>query len=157
MNQPLDPRVQENNELQNQVQFNDDDEKKLYSNEQQNNNLSEGPKEYQTNIPMTENTNGNNISENNYKPYKQSEVRVNDQKNYIYDKVDYETYDIIKILIVYMVQTAICEAFCKFKVLRADKVLYWPEITISLIACFLLITIRGYDGKYSDSKCCSLE
>ena len=63
MNQPLDPRVQENNELQNQVQFNDDDEKKLCSNEQQNNNLSEGPKEYQTNIPMTENTNGNNISE----------------------------------------------------------------------------------------------
>lgn len=156
MNQPLDPRVQENNELQNQVQFNDDDEKKLYSNEQQNNNLSEGPKEYQTNIPMTENTNGNNISENNYKPYKQSEVRVNDQKNYMYDKVDYETYDIIKILIVYMVQTAICEAFCKFKVLRADKVLYWPEITIALIACFLLITIRGYDGKYSDSKCCSV-
>ena len=29
MNQPLDPRVQENNELQNQVQFNDDDEKKI--------------------------------------------------------------------------------------------------------------------------------
>ena len=96
MNQPLDPRVQENNELQNQVQFNDDDEKKLYSNEQQNNNLSEGPKEYQTNVPVTENVNGNNLSENNYKPYKQAEIRVNDQKNDVYDKADYETYDIKK-------------------------------------------------------------
>ena len=131
MAEPLNPKVQQKAELlnlQNEKIELADDLKEDYKEHRNTKNSNQSRYIVKTNISQETNY-SRNISNNN-------------------------TYGIIKILIVYMIQTAIYVAFCKFKIIRSKEILYWPSAVLMASSAYLLFIIKGYDGSYHGKACC---
>ena len=101
--------------------------------------------------PLNQRVRGNTNSSN--------KAPIRNEKNVSLEDIEREiknarTYDMVKILIVYIIQSASYFVVCEFRILRAKKILYRPEVVLGFSALFLLMVIRGYDGKYYYSNFC---
>ena len=101
--------------------------------------------------PLNQRVRGNTNSSN--------KVPFRNEKNASFEDIERkikntQTYDMAKILIVNIIQSASYFVVYEFRILRAEKILYWPEVAFGVSAHFLLMVIRGYDGKYYYSNFC---
>ena len=72
-----------------------------------------------------------------------------------FQNIPEETFAIHKVLILYMIQTAIYTVMSKLKLINPSYEIYWPVIFLLGGSILLFIFIRGYDGKYDGSNCCA--
>ena len=73
----------------------------------------------------------------------------------IHENKPFINFDFVKILIVYSIQTGIYFILCKNKMISSKQVAGGPEVSFVLMGVSLLVIVKGYDGRYSYSKCCS--
>ena len=105
--------------------------------------------------PIDDNQQNDNQIDNPIIPMNQQQNQTD--SDYLPEITTDRTYGFIKIFIIFIVQTIIQTVFCKLKFFKAgDKdTLIWSVIIFSVIATLVLLSIRGYDGKY-DSDCCAI-
>ena len=105
--------------------------------------------------PIDDNQQNDNQIDNPIIPMNQQQNQAD--SDYLPEITTDRTYGFIKIFIIFIVQTIIQTVFCKLKFFKAgDKdTLIWTIIIFCVIATLVLLSIRGYDGKY-DSDCCAI-